>query len=77
MIAYTVDDMKALAECSSSELAALLESIDYDPNEFERMLQGIPKDHHFLFAVPFVDLPEHMDNDRLMGYINFRFKVGK
>jgi hypothetical protein len=76
-IAYTIYDMKELANCSSGELAALLENMDYDPNAFEEMLTGIPKDHHFLFEVPFEDLPEHLDNARLMGYINFRFKVGK
>lgn len=77
MIAYTTDDMKELAACSSSELAALLDDMDYDPEQFEQMMRGLPKDHHFLYETPLEDLPEHIDNPRIVGYLNFRMKVGK
>lgn len=76
-ITYTTEDMKELAACSSSELASLLEDIDYNPEEFEQMMRGLPKDHKFLFDTPMEDLPEHIDNPRLMGFLNFRMKAGK
>lgn len=77
MIVYTTEDIKALAACSSSELASLLEDMNYDPEEFEQMMRGLPKDHKFLFETPMEDLPEYIDNPRIMGYLNFRMKVGK
>lgn len=77
VIAYTTEDMRALAECSSAELAALLEELEYDPEAFEEMLKGIPKDHRILYEIPLEDLIMDLDNQRIMGYINFRMKVGK
>ena len=77
VISYTKEDMEQLAESSSPELAALLEDMDYDPEEFEQMMRGLPKEHRFLFELPIEDLFEHIDNSRIAGYFNFRMKVGK
>lgn len=77
MISYTTEDIKILADCSSGELAALLEDIDYDPKQFEEMMKGLPKDYHFLYKIPYEDLPEYIDDPRFAGYLIFRLKAGK
>ena len=77
MIEYTKEDLKVLAQGSSAELAALLEDMEYDPEEFEEMMRGLPKDHKYLFEMPIEKLFEHIDNPRIAGYFTFRMAVGK
>lgn len=77
MVSYTTDDLKILAQCSSTEFANIIESFNYDPESLRQMMQGLPKDYNFLYEIPYEDLPEHIDDAKYAGYLNFRFKVGK
>lgn len=76
-IVYTKEDLEVLAGCCSTELAAILEDIEYDPDEFETIMKGMSKDYAFLYQTSLEDLMLRVNEDRFQGYFYFRMKVGK
>ena len=81
MIKYTKENMKRLAERSAdtSVPAVFLEEYDYDPKKFRELLEShhLDQDVKYLFELPFEDLPLEINNATYMGYIAFRFDIGK
>lgn len=76
-IVYTKEDLKILASCCSKELTAILEDIDYDPDQFEELMKGMKKDYNFLYSIPLEDLMLEVNNTKYEGYLYFRLKVAK
>jgi hypothetical protein len=78
---FDCDDMKKLAEMSreGSVTHELLEDCDFQPDRFRDLLatHNLKKDLLYLFEMPLTDLPLHINEEHLMGYIKFRVTVAK
>lgn len=77
LISYTQDNLKDLHDCCSQELQAILEDINFNPEEFKKMMKGLPKEYKFLYNTPLEELPLLIHDDRIHGFLMFRFKIGK
>jgi len=79
--AYTREDMRALSEMSEpgTFLRESMEECEYDPAKVRALLESyhLKKDLLYLFDMPLKDLPKHVDDRMIMGYIRFRFTVRK
>lgn len=79
MIQYTREDLKRLHERSneSSPVRIFLPDLDFDPDKFEAWMKQMPKAHHYIYNVELDDLPTHISNPTIQGYIQWRFDICK
>jgi len=81
MVKYTKEDMKKLHELSAegSPAKVYTEETKFSPSAFRKILEsfGCKKDVHYLFELPFDEVPLLINRGELSGYLRFRFTVGK
>lgn len=78
---YDKDDMRVLWEQSreGSPAKVYLEEVDYDPVKFREYLESYhqKKEIHYLFEVPFREIPLLINNGNIHGYLRFRCTINK
>jgi hypothetical protein len=78
-IEYTKEDLIKLRTmvAPGSVLETELEDMDFDPAQFKQFVKKLSKQYKFLYTIPLEDLPTMMDDQTIMGLLNWRFSIGK
>lgn len=78
-VEFTKEDLQKLRTmvAPGSVFDVELEDMDFDPVKFKEFMKQFPKEYKFLYQMDFMELPMKINDQRIMGWLNFRFSVGK